>query len=119
MLFAIFGDSWQNIPNTFPASAGITSRDLLAFMLFWIIQFPIMFIHPRRMRWVYVFKAVYTPACLFGVLGWAIAKNGGSVGDLSGLGPKRVEGGDLVWAMLQAINSVLGVSCPLDSQSRP
>lgn len=114
MLFAIFGNSWQNIPNTLPTSAGITSRDLLAFMLFWLVQFPVMFIHPRRLRWVYVFKAVYTPACLFGVLGWAVAMNGGSIGNISGLGTKHLEGGDLVWPMLQAINSVLGVSSPVN-----
>lgn len=109
MLFAIFGHGYYNIPNHLPASAGITSRDLLGFMIFWIIQFPVMFVHPRHMRWVYVFKAVYTPACLFGMLGWAVHKNGG-IGNITGLGKKHAEGSALVWSMLQAINSVMGVS---------
>lgn len=104
-----WGWGWQNIPNTFPADAGITSRDLLAFMIFWIIQFPFMFIHPVIMRWLYLFKGVYTPVCLFGVLGWAVQKNGG-LGNITGLGSKHAEGSDLVWGMILAINSVLAVS---------
>lgn len=35
---AIFGNGYNNIPNRLPASAGITSRDLLSFFLFWIVR---------------------------------------------------------------------------------
>lgn len=115
LLFAVFGQSWENIPNTLPASAGITSKNLLAFMLYWMFQFPFMFIHPRQQRWLYVFKSVYTPICLFGVLGWAVSKNGG-LGDLTAIGAKRAQGSELVWAMLQAINAVLAVSTCLAQQ---
>jgi hypothetical protein len=34
----IFGNGYHNIPNHLPASAGITSRDLLSFFLFWIVR---------------------------------------------------------------------------------
>jgi cytosine/uracil/thiamine/allantoin permease len=34
----IFGNGYHNIPNHLPASAGITSRDLLSFFLFWIVS---------------------------------------------------------------------------------
>jgi NCS1 family nucleobase:cation symporter-1 len=33
----IFGNGYHNIPNHLPESAGITSRDLLSFFLFWIV----------------------------------------------------------------------------------
>jgi hypothetical protein len=33
----IFGNGYHNIPNHLPASAGITSRDLLSFFLFWMV----------------------------------------------------------------------------------
>ena len=33
----IFGNGYNNIPNRLPASAGITSRDLLSFFLFWMV----------------------------------------------------------------------------------
>ena len=112
-LFAIFGRGWERIPNHLPANAGITSKDLLAFMLFWMIQFPLMFIHPRHMRYLYVFKAIYTPATLFGVLGWAVAKNGGSLGNITGLGKKHAEGSELAWGMVQAVNAVMAALCPI------
>lgn len=35
---AIFGNGYHNIPNHLPASAGITSRDLLSFFLFWMVR---------------------------------------------------------------------------------
>jgi hypothetical protein len=34
----IFGNGYHNIPNHLPASAGITSRDLLSFFLFWMVS---------------------------------------------------------------------------------
>ena len=34
----IFGNGYHDIPNHLPASAGITSRDLLSFFLFWMVS---------------------------------------------------------------------------------
>jgi NCS1 family nucleobase:cation symporter-1 len=34
----IFGNGYNNIPNHLPESAGITSRDLLSFFLFWMVS---------------------------------------------------------------------------------
>jgi purine-cytosine permease-like protein len=34
----IFGNGYNNIPNHLSASAGITSRDLLSFFLFWMVR---------------------------------------------------------------------------------
>lgn len=111
-LRAIFGSSWENIPNHLPTSAGITSQHLLAFFIFWILQFPVMFLHPTILRHVFVVKAVYTTAALFGVLGWAVSKNGGH---LNFHFDKQVvlSGSALVWPMIQAINSVMGALCPI------
>ncbi|KAF3026797.1 hypothetical protein E8E14_014900 [Neopestalotiopsis sp. 37M] len=64
-LRAIFGSSWENIPNTLPDSAGITSKNLLGFFIFWIVQFPVMFVHPTILRHLFVIKAVYTTVALF------------------------------------------------------
>lgn len=35
---AIFGNAYHNIPNHLPASAGISSRDLLSFFIFWLVS---------------------------------------------------------------------------------
>ncbi|KAF1915099.1 permease for cytosine/purines, uracil, thiamine, allantoin-domain-containing protein [Ampelomyces quisqualis] len=110
----IFGNGYHNIPNHLPASAGITSRDLLSFFLFWMVQMPIMFIHPTVLRHLFVIKAVYTTIALFGVLGWVISANGGSIGDFTyTTSQKQLSGSDLVWPMIQAINSVMGALAPV------
>ncbi|KAJ4321454.1 hypothetical protein N0V94_002887 [Neodidymelliopsis sp. IMI 364377] len=110
----IFGNGYKNIPNHLPASAGITSRDLLSFFLFWLVQMPIMFIHPKVLRHLFVIKAVYTTIALFGVLGWAISANGGKIGDFKYTTKQaRLSGSELVWPMIQAINSVMGALAPV------
>lgn len=48
--------SYLDIPNHLPASAGITSQQLLSHFLFWSIQFPILLIPPHKLRWFFVFK---------------------------------------------------------------
>lgn len=113
-LRAIFGTAWDGIPNHLPESAGITSKNLLAFFIFWIVQFPVMFVHPTIIRHLFVVKAVYTTAALFGVLGWAIHMNGGHIGSFSFDGQhKQLRGRELVWPMIQAINSVCAALCPI------
>ncbi|KAK7185405.1 hypothetical protein DPSP01_001974 [Paraphaeosphaeria sporulosa] len=110
----IFGNGYYNIPNHLPASAGITSRDLLSFFLFWMVQMPVMFIHPKVLRHLFVVKAVYTTIALFGVLGWAISANGGTLGNFDYTTKQaRLSGSALVWPMIQAINSVMGALAPV------
>lgn len=75
---------------------------------------PIMFVHPKVLRHLFVIKAVYTTIALFGVLGWAISANGGKIGDFSYTTKQaRLSGSDLVWPMIQAINSVMGALAPV------
>ncbi|THY18057.1 hypothetical protein D6D01_07354 [Aureobasidium pullulans] len=110
----IFGNGYNNIPNRLPASAGITSRDLLSFFIFWMIQMPVMFIHPKVLRHLFVVKAVYTTISLLGVLGWTISANGGKLGDFKYTTKQtRLSGHELIWPMISAINSVMGALAPV------
>jgi cytosine/uracil/thiamine/allantoin permease len=45
MLRCIFGSSWENFGNTLPASANITSKQLLTFFIAWILEFPFVCYH--------------------------------------------------------------------------
>ncbi|KAK8117629.1 permease for cytosine/purines- uracil- thiamine- allantoin-domain-containing protein [Apiospora kogelbergensis] len=112
-LRAVFGTAWERIPNALPSSAGISSKNLLAFFVYWLVQFPVMFLHPTLLRHLFVVKAVYTTVALFGVLGWAVHANGGSIGSFSYDKQVVLSGGALVWPMIQAINSVMGALCPI------
>jgi hypothetical protein len=40
MLRCIFGSAWENLDNTLAASANITSKQLLAFFMAWLMEFP-------------------------------------------------------------------------------
>ncbi|EPE10503.1 allantoin transport [Ophiostoma piceae UAMH 11346] len=115
LMRAIFGRHWDSIPNKLPESAGITSANLLAFFLFWIVQLPFVFVHPTVIRHLFVVKSVVSTAAFLGVFGWAIHANGGSLGHFS-FGSKAkptLEGKALVWPMIQAINSVMAALCPI------
>lgn len=73
-----------------------------------------MFIHPKILRHLFVVKAVYTTISLFGVLGWVISANGGTIGsfDFSNAKP-TLSGTALVWPMISAVNSVMGALAPV------
>lgn len=36
----IFGSGWDNFANTLPAGADVTSKQLLAFFIVWLVEFP-------------------------------------------------------------------------------
>lgn len=50
--------SFLDIPNTLPAGGGITSNQMIAHFVFWIVQFPILLISPHKLKWFFVFKVV-------------------------------------------------------------
>jgi nucleobase:cation symporter-1, NCS1 family len=95
MLRCVFGHKWTDIPNRtptlhhvkqmnkeanvyispdLPESAGITSANLLAFGILWIIQFPFAFIHPSKMTLVFKIKSVIAPIGLIATMIWALVR---------------------------------------------
>lgn len=102
MLKALF-PSIANIPNRL--SDDISSRQLLCYFIFWVVQLPFLFISPQSLRWLFLAKAIIVPPALFAMLGWAFATTGGGAifqqkGSLSG--------SQLAWTWLGALNSTLG-----------
>ncbi|KAF4416061.1 NCS1 nucleoside transporter [Fusarium acutatum] len=67
LLRCVFGESWWNMTNHLPASAGITSRDLLAFFLFWIIEMPFLAVHPRKIKFLFAAESIICPLACIGV----------------------------------------------------
>lgn len=68
----VFGNLWTDIPNTFPANAGITSSGLIAFIVFWLIQLPFAWIHPSKAAPVFAAKSIIVPPCLIATLIWVL-----------------------------------------------
>lgn len=75
MLDAIF-TTFKNIPNDIPQSQGITSSEMLSFLIYWLIQLPFLFIPPRQLRWLFTFKACLVPAVALATLGYMVSKGG-------------------------------------------
>ena len=109
MLRCVFGDLWQNIPNHLPKDAGITTRTLAAFFIYWTIQLPFMLIHPQRAKWLYTVKSLIAPPVLIAVFGYVLGRNGGLTGATKITGSSTVP---LGWAFMVGINSVCGSISP-------
>ncbi|OIW28585.1 putative allantoin permease [Coniochaeta ligniaria NRRL 30616] len=109
MLRCAFGHLWQNIPNHLPSNAGITTRGLAAFFIYWIVQLPFMLIHPQRAKWLYTFKSLIAPPVLIAIFAYVLGKNGGLTGASEITTHSTVS---LGWAFMVGINSVCGSISP-------
>ncbi|WWC72761.1 uncharacterized protein I206_106725 [Kwoniella pini CBS 10737] len=70
--------SLKTYPNSIPVSQGVTSSKMIAYFVFWTIQFPLVLIHPRKMRWLFFVKSIVAVIAAFATLGWAVHRAGGS-----------------------------------------
>ncbi|EPE04415.1 allantoin transport [Ophiostoma piceae UAMH 11346] len=116
MLRCVFGGSWWNMANHLHESAGITSRDLLAFFLFWMIEMPFLAVHPSKIKFLFAAESIICPLACVGVFAWCIHYGGGlQIDSISNsvASTLPLSGSALGWAMLNGINSCLGVTSAL------
>ncbi|EME46505.1 hypothetical protein DOTSEDRAFT_70493 [Dothistroma septosporum NZE10] len=110
-LRCIFGHNWTDIRTSLPASAGITTLQMVAFLLTWLLQLPFAFLHPSKAGPLFVVKSVPWPIAYIATMIWALVKFGGM--ELS-LGSEGVTDSALGWSFMKAINTVVsGVVPPM------
>lgn len=107
----LFGHKWVNIPNILPESSGITSRYLLSFFLFWCLQFPLMFCHPKFIRHFFTFKAITLPIVTVGLFIFCMVKGGGPGNWSIGIHNTSTTSKGNQW--MSVINSVFGTVSPV------
>ncbi|KAK0459011.1 NCS1 nucleoside transporter family [Desarmillaria tabescens] len=73
MLRAIW-PSFKTFPNHLPASAHVTSSQMLCFFIFYIIQLPLLWIHISKLRYLFMVKVVIMPIFGFTLFGWAVGR---------------------------------------------
>ena len=115
MLRCIFGDSWVNFHNTLSPSADVTSKQLLAFFMAWLMEFPFMWVHPRHIHYIFTVKGVIMPIAAFAVFGWCM-KNGGGLGAMdlaSKEGELSASKVPLGWSIMAGINTIFGSLSPM------
>ncbi|KAL5337503.1 permease for cytosine/purines, uracil, thiamine, allantoin-domain-containing protein [Aspergillus crustosus] len=111
MLRCVFGHRWTDIPNHLPESAAITSADLLAFGILWLLELPFAFVHPSKMDMVFRVKSVLAPIGLFATMIWALVSSHGA--NFSGLSTgATVSGSALGWGFMKAINTIVSNMIP-------
>ncbi|KAJ3337558.1 hypothetical protein HDU93_000849 [Gonapodya sp. JEL0774] len=96
---------YNDIPNTLSESAGITSRDLLSLIIFWLTCIPGVLTRPEKLKYLFMAKSILTPIGFFALLGWSVSQAGG-LGPIVSV-PAKLEGSALGWAFVAAITSQL------------
>ncbi|KAI9933799.1 hypothetical protein MW887_004871 [Aspergillus wentii] len=65
--------SFLSLKNDIPANQGITTNGMVAYTIFWLVQFPFLCLHPDKLRWVFVVKSVVVPVSWIAILVWAFS----------------------------------------------
>lgn len=115
MLRCIFGSSWENFHNALSPAASVTSKQLLAFFMAWLMEFPFMWIHPSRINFVFTIKGVIMPIAAFAVFGWCMVNGGGlSSISLASKGTKTsIAAVPTGWSIMAGINTIFGALSPM------
>ncbi|EEA26771.1 hypothetical protein TMatcc_004940 [Talaromyces marneffei ATCC 18224] len=108
--------SYRNIPNHLPASANITTQEMISYFILWTIQFPLLTIPPYKMKWLFMIKSVMIIATILGMVIWVCTQvNGsGNIWDQQA----TVSGSQKAWMTMWALNSctaswsTVGVNIP-------
>ncbi|KAG1902302.1 cytosine-purine permease [Suillus fuscotomentosus] len=108
MLKAIW-PSIAHVPNHIPASSNTTSVGMMCYILYWLLQFPFMLLSPQKIRYLFMVKGVIVPFAWLAMVIWAFIKVPPSVGLFAQ--HATVQGSDLSWAWLTALNSALSLYC--------
>ncbi|GAA5985078.1 hypothetical protein JCM10908_002515 [Rhodotorula pacifica] len=100
--------SFAHFKNRLSPSAGLTSSDMLCFFLFWLFQFPLILIHPRRLRPIFLMKAVTLPVVAIGMMGWTIHKAGDRASEVM-RAPSTLSGLNGFFLFMTAVTSAQGI----------
>jgi cytosine/uracil/thiamine/allantoin permease len=105
---AMIGAIWPSfltLENGIPETEGITTNGMVSYLIFWILQFPFLCIHPNKVRWLFVVKSILVPIAWIAILIWAFVTEGGG-----GMFAQEatVSGSTYSWLFLANMTSVLG-----------
>jgi NCS1 family nucleobase:cation symporter-1 len=100
--------SYANFPNKFPASANVTSGQLLMIFLYWMVQTAVSCLPMYKLRYFFRFKAIVVPPAFFALFLWgAIVTHGG--GPLVNGPVVLTTGLNTGWSAMKALNVIIGL----------
>ncbi|KAL1965243.1 hypothetical protein VTN77DRAFT_5997 [Rasamsonia byssochlamydoides] len=97
--------SYLRLKNEIPADQGIATNGMISFLVFWIIQFPFLCVHPNKLRWLFLVKSIIVPIAWIAILIWAfVAEGGGKIFEQKA----TVSGAQYSWLWLASLTSTIG-----------
>ena len=107
MLNAIAPNLDRRVPNTLPASANITSVNLLCFFVFIILSLPFHWIHISKLRWLFLAKMIVIPIGSLALFIWCLVAAHG-FGPVFELPTNPTNGRSVAFLFFSAVTSALG-----------
>jgi NCS1 family nucleobase:cation symporter-1 len=102
----------NHIPNTIPASTGMTSAQFLSYFIFCVVTLPFLWIRPHKIQKFFYFASSVTLVFFLVLLIWALATMGSDgFGDtISDSTPLPTTGGpnSVTWLLISGIMSTVG-----------
>jgi len=95
--------SFLHLHNAMSESQGITTQQMVAYFVFWVIQFPVLLIPPQKLQWLFNLKIVMCIATILGTVIWTCKQAGGS-GDIWDQ-KAEISGPTKAWLTMWALNS--------------
>ncbi|ODV84158.1 hypothetical protein CANARDRAFT_201458 [[Candida] arabinofermentans NRRL YB-2248] len=107
----MFGHKWVNLDNQLPLSADITTRKLVAFFIFWLLQMPFMWCHPKFIKNLFTVKSFITPFATLGIFLFCVIKGKGAGNWDVGLTVVKTQSTGNEW--MSVINTIFGTLSPM------
>ncbi|KAL2206819.1 hypothetical protein CC79DRAFT_1343111 [Sarocladium strictum] len=99
--------SFQNLDNTLPASASMTTKQFVGFILYNVIAIPLLWFPPDKLRVPLRISLAISAITIFGLsIGLMIAAGG--VGSYVKTGTTVSGGSELGWAFVHGITTLIG-----------
>ncbi|KAI9680636.1 MAG: hypothetical protein M1817_004076 [Caeruleum heppii] len=95
--------AFETVPNSLPASAGISTRDFIAFFLFWFCSLPAIWFPVHKIRHLFTVKAYVVPVAGIAFFIWSLVKAKG-VGPVIRQ-PNKLQGSALAWEIVKGTMS--------------
>ncbi|EOD51179.1 putative ncs1 nucleoside transporter protein [Neofusicoccum parvum UCRNP2] len=106
ILSSIFS-GYQHMPNRFPASANMDTRQFVGWVIFNVLMIPILYIRPERVQsWVLWFNVI-SVVTLVAIMIWGLAAVGGGGPLLSSSAEVRTSS-ELGWGIVSGVSTVIG-----------
>ena len=80
---------------------------MMCYLLYWLVQSPLMLVSPQKIRWLFLVKAIIVPPAWLAMMIWAFVKVPSSKGLFEQ--HSSLSGSQMSFAWRSALNSALGI----------